>query len=80
MAFVLHLIHSAEIDFEGSKKNFKVVGEDGEGAPNKFEDEELQALLDEQTSQAKEKLTRIRNVTQPAIFKCPHEKSGSLEN
>ena len=46
--------------------------EDGErpGQPKKFEDEELESLLDEDRCQTQEELAESLGVTQAAISKC----------
>lgn len=47
--------------------NFVLEDEERSRAPPKFEDEELEASLDEDSSQMQEELAKTFGVTQPAI-------------
>ena len=49
--------------------NFGLEDEERPGQPKKFEDEELEALLDEDCSQTQEELAEYLGVTQAAISK-----------
>ena len=49
--------------------DFDLEDEERPGTPNKFEDEELEALLDEDCSQTQEELAEFLGVTQAAILK-----------
>ena len=64
------MIRTCETWFRQFKSgDFDLTDNDHPGAAKKFEDEELQALLDEDPTQSKQQLAQTLNVTRGAIFK-----------
>ena len=63
-------------------RDFDLTDNEHPREAKKFEDEELQALLDEDPTQSQQQLAKTLNVTRGAIFQRlkPWEKSKSMEN
>ena len=77
------VIRTCETWFRQFKSgDFDLTDNEHPGVAKKFEDEELQALLNEDPTQSQQQLAQTLNVTRGAIFQRlkPWEKSKSMEN